>query len=110
MSSHISFKLCLLERGSSGFTHTFMARQVLKASLAVAAVGATIYLDGGKKKESLLSRKAEKISLSNAIQVADKLCEQVKNESGAPGLVVAVSVDGVPVYQKGSNILLLTHS
>ena len=68
--------------------------------MAVTAVGTTIYLEG-KKKSVLLTGKDEKITLSDAIQVADKLCEQVKNESGSPGLVVAVSVDGIPVYQKG---------
>ena len=76
------------------------ATKILKASLAVTAVGTTIYLEG-KKKSVLLTGKDEKITLSDAIQVADKLCEQVKNESGSPGLVVAVSVDGIPVYQKG---------
>ena len=76
------------------------ATKILKASLAVTAVGTTIYLEG-KKKSVLLTGKDEKITLSDAIQVADKLCEQVKNESGSPGLVVAVSVDGIPIYQKG---------
>lgn len=84
-----------------------MARRILKvslvtATLAVSACGTTIYLDSSKQIGITSPTDPKKITWSKAIQAVDKLCEQVKNESGTPGLVVSVSVDGLPVYQKGS--------
>lgn len=83
-----------------------MARRILKvslvtATLAVSACGTTIYLDSSKQIGITSPTDPKKITWSKAIQAVDKLCEQVKNESGTPGLVVSVSVDGLPVYQKG---------
>ena len=83
-----------------------MAGRVLKVSLAAAATlvasafGSTIYLESAKK-EVVTPNKPQCITLNEAVEVADKLCEQVKNESGTPGLVVSVSIDGIPAYQRG---------
>ncbi|KAL8562122.1 hypothetical protein ACOMHN_041957 [Nucella lapillus] len=41
------------------------------------------------------------LQLQEAITQATDLCQRVKDESGAPGLVVAVSVDGRPVWTEG---------
>ncbi len=84
-----------------------MAGRIVKVSLATAATlvasafGSTIYLESAKKDEYFTTSKLQGITLNKAVEVADKLCEQVKNESGTPGLVVSVSIDGIPVYQRG---------
>lgn len=86
-----------------------MAKRILKFSLAVSAFtasafGTRVYLEKGKNDSSY--QKCGKITLNEAILAANKLCEQVKTESGAPGLVLSVSVDGNPVYQTGTRINL----
>lgn len=86
-----------------------MARRLLQASLAASAaltlVGTTALNNRNKERitDDVFKTKlgCKKISLEEAIQHADKLCERVKNESGTPGLVISVSVDSHPVYQKG---------
>ena len=83
-----------------------MTRWTFKVSLATATLvastfGSTVYLESAKKSKAFASRKVKSITLNEAVEAADKLCEQVKNESGTPGLVVSVSIDGIPAYQKG---------
>lgn len=84
-----------------------MAGRIVKVSLATAATlvasafGSTIYLESAKTNECFTLSKPQGITLNEAVEVADKLCEQVKNESGIPGLVVSVSIDGIPAYQRG---------
>ncbi|KAK7475774.1 hypothetical protein BaRGS_00032995 [Batillaria attramentaria] len=51
--------------------------------------------------ESSTSATRRKITLEDAIAEAQQLCQQVKDESGSPGLVVAVSVDGQQVWAHG---------
>ena len=86
-----------------------MSKHLFKLSLAAAAVstiGSQIYPNGNNKKKEELTDLSfnvnkNKTLLAEAIKNTEKLCERVKNESGTPGLVISVSVDGVPVYSNG---------
>ena len=102
---------------------TTRSRTVIKTTLAAfcGALGATVYLSNRKVladkiAESRLSnenippssnlktaeaRKGSGISLEEAINRAEKLCHRVKEESGSPGLVVGVSIDGKTVFKIG---------
>lgn len=72
------------------------------ANLVASALESTsVYLESVQKNEVFASNKLQSITLNEAVQAADKLCEQVKNDFGIPGLVVSVTVDGIPAYQKG---------
>ena len=71
------------------------------ANLVASALESTVTLKSVKKNEVFASNKLQSITLNEAVQAADKLCEQVKNDFGIPGLVVSVTVDGIPAYQKG---------
>jgi hypothetical protein len=82
-------------------------RAVVSAAFAgVALFGSAIYsaqsekdLDEQKSPEPRSRRK--KISFEEATRRAEDLCQQVKDESGSPGLVVSVTVDGVNVFSEG---------
>lgn len=48
-----------------------------------------------------VSCREKRLSLDEAVRKSSDLCRRLKEESGSPGLVVAVSVDGVNVFEKG---------
>ena len=88
-------------------------------ALVASALGSTVYLSGDSNKKDVSENNFQKeeyfnsgksfssapklglISLEEAIQKADDLCQQVKDESGSPGLLISVSIDGHPIYSKG---------
>lgn len=93
-----------------------MAKKLLSitaGALIASAFGTTVYLSNDSVKSpikqgksvSLPTVKIAQISLEEAVLKADELCQRVKDESGSPGLVVSVTVDGVLVYSKGNNDL-----
>ena len=47
------------------------------------------------------------IPFAEAVHKAEDLCQQAKDEYGCPGLVVAVSVDGDNVFERGGLIALV---
>ena len=83
------------------------ARAVVGAAFAGAALfGSAVYSaqsekDLGTQNLPELRRTRKKISFEEATRRAEDLCQQVKDESGSPGLVVSVTVDGVNVFSKG---------
>ncbi len=89
-----------------------MAKKLLSitaGALIASAFGTTVYMsaDSNKssiceeKKVSLPTPKIAQISLEEAVAKANELCQRVKEESGSPGLVISVTVDGKSVYSKG---------
>ena len=81
-------------------------RAVVGAAFAGAALfGSAVYSAQSEKDLGTQNlpelRRTRKISFEEATRRAEDLCQQVKDESGSPGLVVSVTVDGVNVFSKG---------
>ena len=89
------------------------------AALLASAVGTTAYLLEKKSSVSLegksytsiesirsleINKQQSEITLQEAITRAKELCKNVKEVSGSPGLVVAVSLNGKLVFSTGRQI------
>ena len=89
-----------------------MAKKLLSitaGALIASAFGTKVYMSADSNKSSICEEKnvslptpkIAQISLEEAVAKANELCQRVKDESGSPGLVISVTVDGKPVYSKG---------
>lgn len=90
-----------------------MSSRVMRSSFTAviaSVLGTTVYFS--TKRAALQEKSIQQeregvkvnkngISLDEAIRKAEDLCLKIKEISGAPGLVVGVSIDGKLVYNKG---------
>ena len=76
--------------------------QRIVAGVMASTIGTTVYLvacDGNPQNCS----KGD--ALNDAIKKAEDLCKKIKEESGSPGLVAGVSVDGTNVLNIGTQLM-----
>ena len=92
-----------------------MANRILHrlvAGVVASTIGTTVYFvscDANSPetelKDDSLPVRSKEHSLNYAIKKAEELCQRAKDESGSPGLVVGVSVDGVNLFNLGARLL-----
>lgn len=84
------------------------------ATVIASAITTTVSMDE-KKKQKLENNHDQLIfipatsgttTLQEAIRKAEQLCLRVKDESGTPGLVVSVTVDGKPIFNRGKGVCI----
>jgi len=70
------------------------------SGLMASTIGTSVYLvscDGNSPEYG-----KSKITLDEALRKTQELCQRIKEESGSPGLVAGVSVDGINVLNIGA--------
>lgn len=82
------------------------------ATVIGSAITTTVYLEEKNKQKThdqlrFLPIFSSNVTLEEAVKKTEQLCLRVKDESGTPGLVVSVTVDGKPVLNKGIALYLL---
>lgn len=92
---HLTLRTALLVLFVGGFVYVVIKHKLGRTYCEVEAKSENI----GDSRVNEIPRK--RISLETAVAEAQKLCQRVKDESGSPGLVVAVSVDGQQVWAQG---------
>ena len=82
-----------------------MANRILRRAVAgviASTIGTTVYIvscDGNP-----IHHGTKDYTLNDAIKKTEELCKRVKEESGSPGLVAGVSVDGINVLNLGAQL------